>query len=86
MAYLARPSDFQAPIAHRRPATAVNAVKAPARPGLLRRAFNAFIEGRQRRMRPQIDRYIAWHSRGFTDSFEREIGARMFTGDWNIRR
>ena len=83
MAYLARPSGFQAPIAHRRPAPAA---KAPARPGLLRRAFNAIIEGRQRRMQPEIDRYIAWHCRGFTDSLEREIGARMFTGDWNVRR
>jgi len=33
-----------------------------------------------------IDRFVAWHARSFTDSLEREIGARLFTGDWNVRR
>ncbi len=86
MAYLARPSEFQDHVAHYRPAAAVDAVKAPARPGLLRRAFDAIIEGRQRRMQREIDRYVASHSRSFTDSFERELSARMFSGDWNLRR
>ena len=89
MAYLARPPDFQNHVAYYRPAGAVNTrhgFENRARPGLLRRIFDAFIDGRQRRMQREIDRYVAWHSRSFTDSFERELGARMTSGDWNLRR
>ncbi len=89
MAYVARPSNFQNHVApyHPAPATTHGAPEqAPARRGLLRRMFEAFIEGRQRHMQPEIERYVAWHGRSFTDSLEREIGTRMFSGDWNLRR
>ena len=90
MAYVAHPSDFQDRIAPYRPAAGTKTIdavtKAPARPGLLLRAFNAIIEGRRRQMQPEIDRYVAWHGRNFTDSLERDISARMLSGEWNLRR
>lgn len=83
MAYVARQTDFQDKIALFRPASAV-----PSQPrrGLLRRFFDSIMEGRQRRVQREIDRFVAWHGRNITDSLEREIGSRMFTGDWNLRR
>jgi hypothetical protein len=83
MAYVARQTDFQAPAEPYRPTAGVSE---PPRRGLLRRFFDAIMEGRQRRAQRDIEHILAHHSRTLTDAFEREMGARMFGGDWNTRR
>ena len=44
------------------------------------------MEGRRRRSQRDIERVLARHGRTLTDAYEREMGARMFSGDWNTRR
>ena len=82
MAYVAHPSDFHGTNARRRPAHAASE-DAPARPGLLRRIYDAIIEGRQQRVQCEIKRIVGQR---MTDSLDREINARMFNSGWNSRQ
>ena len=88
MAYIARPADF-----HAKSELYPPAVTAPAhpprqkpRPGLLRRFFDAIMDGRQRRAQRDIDYYVATHGRRMTDAMEREINSLILGDNWNVRR
>jgi hypothetical protein len=83
MAFITRQTDFHAAIEPYR-----SAIAEPAQPhrGFWRRLFDAVMDGRQQRAQRDINRFVSWHGRNLTDSLEREIGARMFTGDWSVRR
>ncbi len=83
MAYVARQTDFQVPAEPYRPTAAVSE---PPRRGLLRRFFDAIMEGRQRRAQRDIDFYVTTHGRRMTDSMEREINSLMLGGNWTVRR
>ena len=87
MAYVARPSSFQDHIQPYPPTvTADSQQKAPSQPGLLRRAFDAIMESRQRRVQRDIERFVGPYRRRLTDSLEREINDRMYSHGWNIHR
>lgn len=83
MAYVAHHTDFQSNIEPYHPAA--TALEQPRR-GRLRRLFDAVMLGRQQRVQRDIDRYVTQRGVGLTDSLERDIASRMFTGDWNMRR
>ena len=85
MAYVAHPSDFHGTNARRRPAHAASEA-APARPGLLRRIYDAIVESRQQRVQREIERIVGQRGRQMTDSLERDINARMFNSGWNSRQ
>jgi hypothetical protein len=78
MAYVARPSDFHAaqPLPGVRPAA--------VRRGFWRALVEAVATSHRRRAQQDIDRFVARRGR-FTDSVEREIGARMMRGGWGER-
>jgi hypothetical protein len=48
-----------------------------------RRLFDALLDSRQRQAQRDIDRVVSERQGLITDSLEREIGERMFSGDWN---
>ena len=56
-----------------------------AKPGILRRLYQAFHAYRQREADREIAAFIARSGGRFTDSLERELSTRMFTGDWQRR-
>jgi hypothetical protein len=51
----------------------------------LRRLYQAFQVHRQRSADRDIAAFIARSGGRFTDSVERELSERMFTGDWQRR-
>ena len=53
--------------------------------GLLRRAFDALSESRQRQADKEIARFIANAGGRFTDDLERRMMARLTTSDWRVR-
>ena len=83
MAFIARQTDFHTDIAPYRPAVAE-----PMRPSqsVWRRLFDAVMDGRQRRVQREVDRFVAQHGRKMTDALEREIDVRMFRNGWSIHR
>jgi len=59
--------------------------KAPKKPGILRRIFDAFMQSRQRDIDRQIARFLAARSGGtLTDDLEREISQRPRTSNWSV--
>jgi len=78
MAYAARPSDFHGAVAAR------PAVRVP-RPGLFSRILDALIDTRGRQAQRDVEAYLARRGYRLTDSIEREMGERMFRGDWDHR-
>lgn len=48
-------------------------IRAPARPGFWRRAYNAMVAAQQRRAEQEIGFYIEQHGGRLTDYLEREI-------------
>jgi hypothetical protein len=83
MTFIARQTDFRAATAPCRPAVAE---QTQPQHGFWRRLYDVIMDGRQQRAQRDINRFVSWHSRNLTDSLEREIGTRMFTGDWSVRR
>ena len=84
MAYVARPTDFQTDVAPR----STPAALAPAhkRPGFLRRLYEKIMDNRQKSADRDIAAYLARRGNRLTDSVEREIDARFFSGGWQTRR
>lgn len=56
-----------------------------AQPGLLRRAFDAFMTARQHQADRQVERYFVQSGRVLTDAAEREMMQRVISNNW-IRR
>jgi len=80
MAYVARPTDFHTDVAPYRAPT-----NAKARRGLLRRLYDTILENRQRSANRDIAAFLARRGNRITDSVEREINARFFSGGWQGR-
>ena len=79
MTHAVHPSDFSR--YHRETGTQ----HAPGKPGILRRLYQAFHASRQKQADREIAAFIARSGGRFTDSMERELSTRMFTGDWERR-
>lgn len=78
MAYAAHPSDcpqYHGGTQHH----------ASGKPGILRRLYQALHAYRQREADRQVAAFIARSGGRLTDSVERELADRMFTGDWQRR-
>jgi hypothetical protein len=58
---------------------------ASAKPGILRRIFDAIGESRQRQTEREVARFIARRGGRITDEVEREIGRRLLTSNWSAR-
>jgi hypothetical protein len=82
MTYAARSSDF-APYCRAEAAAGSNPVAKKA--GVLRRIFDAIIEGRQKQTDRDIARFLARSGGRLTDDIEREMTQRLLTGNWNAR-
>ena len=80
MTYAAHPSDFP----HYHGETSAPR-QVQARPGILRRLYRALHAYRQREADREIAAFMARSGGRFTDSMERELSTRMFTGDWQRR-
>ena len=86
MAYVARPTDFQADVSLRRaPANAKKQTAAPRR-GLLRRLFDKIMDNRQRSANRDIEAFLARRGHRLTDSIERDLNDHLFNGGWHARR
>jgi hypothetical protein len=83
MAYVAHPHEFQGTVAPGRQAAAV---KATPRGGVLRRFFATILDARERKVRRDVEAYLARTGYRFTDSIEREISNRLIFDGWNARR
>ena len=83
MAYAARPTDFHRHVASE-PLAAGS--KTPARPSFLSRLFGALIESREQEATRNVRAYLARTGGRFTDSIEREINDRLFSGNWKPHR
>ena len=59
---------------------AARSTKLPAKPGLLRRIYDAIIEARRREAEREVIRFLATHQK-FDDQLEREALHRL-TGYW----
>ena len=79
MAHAAHPSDF--PQYHDN----IVVQQAEPRPGILQRLYRALRAYRQREADRQVASFIARSGGRFTDSLERELSERMFSGDWQRR-
>ena len=53
-----------------------------AKPGLISRLYNRFMQARQKQADREIERYFAQTGRVFTDSVEREMGRRVVSNNW----
>lgn len=80
MAYAFRPADFHAASPHQ-PAPQPSA----RRRGFWRGLVDALMIAHQKDAQREIDRFVARRGK-FTDSVEREIGERITSGDWTVRR
>jgi hypothetical protein len=80
MAHALHPADFASYHGDDRPHEAV-----PGKSGILRRLYRAFHAYRQREADRQIAAFVARSGGRFTDEFERELSARVATGDWDRR-
>ena len=85
MACLARPSDFQGAQPYRAP------IHAPAQPaplpgrGFWQRLADGLFDARQRDADNAVGQYLARRGK-LTDSIEREIAERIFSGNWGPRQ
>ena len=99
MAYVARPTDFQASAAFDRvPAGAFAASTQTGSPsanaakqttearGFLRRLYDAIMDSRQQRANRDAEAFLARRGYRITDSIERELNEHMFNGGWQSRR
>jgi hypothetical protein len=100
MAYVARPTDFQAGVPlHRAPASALRGEVGSASPsanaqkrttegrqGVLRRLYEAIMDNRQRRTHRDVEAFLARRGNRLTDSIERDLSEHLFNGGWNSRR
>jgi hypothetical protein len=83
MTYAAHPAAFHGHLSLSRRAAAP---QLPARPGILRRLFDAVYESRARAAEREAAVFLARTGGRFTDSIERELNDRHFSGGWNLRR
>ena len=82
MTYAAHYRDF-VPYFRDKAAAGSNPVAKKA--GVLRRIFDAMIEGRQKQTDREIARFLARSGGRLTDDIEREMTQRLLTGNWNAR-
>ena len=52
---------------------------------LFRRLFDAVWDAHRRQAEREINRVVAWRAGPINDALEREIGERIFRGDWTTR-
>ena len=77
----AHPSDFSG--CHGRAAASPDPVR--AKPGILRRIFDAIGAVSERQSEREIAHFIARRGARITDEVEREIGRRVMTSNFGIR-
>jgi len=82
MSYLAHRKDFN-PYVHVTPEPKKN--EPAAKPGLLRRIFDALVHSRQRQAEREIARHLARSGGRLTDSLEREMMQNLTRSNWGMR-